>query len=292
METISITRHRFHETRVHGKPLGRHIRHDSRSRQYPVRAEGEPARVESVSWRRVSPVLDQGNLGSCTGNAADGVLGSEPFYDTLANLAGGFDFSEATALKIYSKGTELDGYPGSYPPDDTGSDGLAVAQACKGFGWISGYTHAFSMDDFLTGMTKGPAITGSTWLTGMDSPDPQGLVTFSGTVRGGHEFEADGIDATNEIVWFVNSWGTGWGQQGRFGMRFAEYEKALADGGDATFFVPLSQPAPTPTPTPGDPVDAALIGPMDKWAATVFSRFTRAGKAKVAYETWKQAKGY
>jgi hypothetical protein len=34
-------------------------------------------------WTRRIPVLDQGDLGSCTGNAATGVLGSEPFYGTL-----------------------------------------------------------------------------------------------------------------------------------------------------------------------------------------------------------------
>ena len=48
-------------------PLGRHINHDPESRRY---AYPETDRVlQSVRWPRRTPVLDQGNLGSCTGNA-------------------------------------------------------------------------------------------------------------------------------------------------------------------------------------------------------------------------------
>ena len=35
--------------------------------------------------------------------------------------------------------------------------------------------------------------------------------------------------------------------------------------------------------------DAALIPPMDKWAATVTSTTTTAGKAKQAYLAWRDA---
>jgi hypothetical protein len=40
---------------------------------------------------------------------------------------------------------------------------------------------------------------------------------------------------------------------------------------------------------PPDPVDLALIPVMDKWAATITSRTSTAGKAKQAYLTWRKA---
>lgn len=42
-----------------------------------------------------------------------------------------------------------------------------------------------------------------------------------------------------------------------------------------------------PHKTP-DPVDLALIPALDKWAATVTSRTSTAGKAKAAYLAWRK----
>lgn len=245
--------------------LGRHVEHDSRSRAYRVPAA--TASPVSKRWTRRVPIFDQGNTGSCTGNAAVGVLATDPFYDTVTGqvIAGRLSLDENEARTVYSDAEILDGGTG-LPGEDNGSTGLSVAKVCVNLGLISGYTHAFSIDDVITGLQVAPAITGITWLTGCDTPDQNGLVRWTGRARGGHEVEVDEIDLERERVGFDNSWSSSWGAAGRFYMSLADYTKALADSGDVTFFTPITQPAPTPTPAPADALAtfADVAGP---WAA-------------------------
>jgi hypothetical protein len=231
----------IHETYVEGKRLGRHVYHDSRSLAYQVRPAGT---VVSRTWRRDIPVLDQGNLGSCTGNAAVGVLGSEPFYPTLP----GRTLDEAQAVTLYSAAEKIDGGEG-YPPEDDGSTGLSVAKAAKAAGLISGYLHMTSVAACQTAIASGPFIIGSDWYSGFDNPTPGGLVTISGTVRGGHEYECIGFDASTGLWELVNSWGTSYGVAGHFFYTSATLAALLAAQGDATAFVPITAPAPVPTPS-------------------------------------------
>lgn len=245
--------------------LNRHIRHDDRSKLYPFDTTG--LTVVSAKHTRRVPVFDQGQLGSCTGNGGLGCAGTDPFFATITGEPH-YPWNETGAVSLYSDATRLDSYPGQYPPTDTGSDGLAVAQALKAAGMISGYQHTFTLTDALKALTVTPVICGVTWYDTMSNPDPDGRVYPTGTVAGGHEICADEINAELQQVWFTNSWGTGWGVQGRCYLSFDDFGKLLADNGDVTIFVPLSQPAPTPTPVPvppapvpGDP-DAALAAAM------------------------------
>jgi hypothetical protein len=234
---------------VPGKRLGRHVKHDPRSLQYAFKATGDT--LVSKRWSTDSDlVLDQGDLGSCTGNATTGALicsHGNPIHDSLSD-AQRSGLNESLAVKIYEQATATDGFPGQYPPTDTGSDGLDAAKAAKTFGYISGYTHALSLDDVLGALQHGPAIIGANWKTGFDNPSRDGQVQYTGTVRGGHEFCLDEIDVENQRVWFRNSWSASWGVNGRAWMSFDTLAAVLADQGDVTVFVPLSLPAPTPTP--------------------------------------------
>ncbi len=216
---------------VPGKRLGRHVFHDERSRNYPA-AVDEAAPLRKVLWsRRVAP-FDQGELGSCTGNAITGVLDTAPFRVTFPK-----PFYEPMAVSIYEAATLIDSAPGSYPPDDTGSDGLSVCKVAKARGLISSYTHAFSLAQALAALQVGPVITGIDWYEGFDSPDEFGLVKISGQVRGGHEIEVIGYDPSYEYVTCVNSWGKSWGVSGRFHFTSATWGELLANQGDVT--VPL-----------------------------------------------------
>jgi hypothetical protein len=187
------------------------------------------ARIASVRHKRLVPVFDQGNLGSCTGNAAAGAVSTEPFTNQL---------TEKDAVAIYGEATHLDKYRGVYPPTDTGSSGLAVAKALKKRNLISGYSWGFGLDAVLRALVLAPCITGIAWLDGCDDPDSRGLVHYRGELRGGHEIMLDEIDVPNKLVWFTNSWGSGWGVDGRFCMTWDDYKRALADHGDATFLHP------------------------------------------------------
>lgn len=182
--------------------------------------------LKTTMHQRNVPIFDQGDLGSCTGNAAVGCISTTPY------TAHG---DEAMAVAVYSEATHLDNIGGVYPPTDTGSSGLAVMKALKKRGLIKSYTHTFSLSSTLKALVLRPGITGITWLSGCDNPDSTGLVHYSGYVRGGHEIELIGLDAEKQLVWFANSWGASWGKAGMFCMSFSDYAKALADHGDATF---------------------------------------------------------
>ncbi|MCU1617349.1 MAG: hypothetical protein JWO98_4889, partial [Frankiales bacterium] len=218
----------------------------------------------TARWDRRTPVLDQGNLGSCTGNATVGVLGSEPFYDTLAPSVRD-QLDEAKAVRVYSLATELDGFDGTYPPDDTGSSGLAAAKAAKQLGLISGYQHITSLAAAHAAIVAGPFITGVNWYEGFDNPDARGVVKISGSVRGGHEFEVIGYDAATGMWEAVNSWGPSYGVGGHFYFSDATFTRLLSEQGDATTFVPITQPAPQPTPTP-TPGPVVIPADMIEWA--------------------------
>jgi len=254
-EIPRVTVQRIPEQIVPGKRLGRHVHHDPRSLSYLVPETSTPT---TAMWTRRVPVFDQGDTGSCTGNAAAGVLGTDPFY---ATLPAGLVDDEGEAVKLYSAATALDDYPGTYPPDDTGSDGLSVAKAAQKAGLISGYQHITSVAAAQTAIVSGPFIVGVNWYTSMDNPDANGLVKVSGSIRGGHEFECHGYDAAADLWWFTNSWGTSYGKDGTFCMSSPSFARLLSEQGDATVFLPVAAPfppvpqppAPTPVPTPTPP---------------------------------------
>lgn len=248
---------------VPGKPLGRVKRHDPRSVAYLV---PRAASATSAKWARQVPVFDQGDVGSCTGNAAAGVAGTDPFYATLPV---GVVVDEALALRLYSAAETIDG-DGPYPPNDNGSSGLSVAQAAKADGLFSGYLHITSVAAALTAILSGPFIVGSDWFEGMDEPTVDGYVNATGAVRGGHEYECFAFGADADRWWFWNSWGPSFGVGGTFCYSSATFAKLLSADGDATTFVPITQPAPTPTPAPNSRVvtfTPAEYSTLTAWAA-------------------------
>jgi hypothetical protein len=265
-------RYRFPETshvggHGHEGRLGRHVNHDPRSRAFAHVASGRT--LVTVRHERKIPVLDQGDIGSCTGNAAVGALGTVPDWDGLHPTVQ-VELNEKYAVSVYSAATKLDDYPGTYPPEDTGSDGLSVAKVLLNWGLISEYRHAFSLADALDALQDGPVITGVSWHTGMDNPSPSGLVSIEGAIRGGHEFVADYYDAATKQVGFTNSWGTGYGVQGRFFMSAVDWGRLLADDGDATILIPAKVPTPVPTPTPVPPQPESWWTKFLRWLSSLF----------------------
>ncbi|ROO82566.1 hypothetical protein EDD29_0046 [Actinocorallia herbida] len=239
--------------------LGRRVDHDVRSRRYPARA-ADPSTLTSVRHARFVPVLDQGTLGSCTGNAAIGAIGSGHLFlalpDSARELLGRTaDEVETTAVSVYATATTMDDWEGEYPPTDTGSSGLAVAKVLKSVGWISGYRHAFSLAAALTALAEAPVITGLPWYSSMFEPDLDGrLRVHRGTgPDGGHEVVLDELDVANRRVWLTNSWGPNWGVGGRAWLSWDDFGQLLAEQGDVTVLLAATEPPPVPTPLPGIP---------------------------------------
>jgi hypothetical protein len=218
------------EIQVPGMRLGRNVDHDERSKGFPALT----AALSTARHERRCPPFDQGHLGSCTGNAMAGALMTDPLY--IQNR----DLGEKDAVELYSEATRIDRFPGVYPPDDTGSSGLAVAKAARAGGYISSYRHAFGLQHALGALVVGPVITGVTWYSSFDQPLATGevLIADGAYVRGGHEFEVNGIDVENRRVWCVQSWGPTWGGlgDGTFWMSWDTWDRLLQDKGDVVQF--------------------------------------------------------
>lgn len=231
---------KYQEDTHDGMRLGRHLWLDARSLPFMVESSAQVmgGPLVTTHWDRVIPVLDQSDLGSCTGNAGTGALGTQPFWDTTGRKA----LTESTdtttcekfAVNLYSDATKVDPWPGTWLPTDTGSSGLAVCQVLKTRGTISGYNWARSAHGFLQLLQWGPVLQGMPWHRAFFQPDKAGFVDSdhnwpSSGLAGGHEVEAVGVDLDtrdllNSVVTYVNSWGTGWGDTGRFRMRLRTYE--------------------------------------------------------------------
>lgn len=225
---IAITEHV-----VPGKRLGRHIEHDPESKFH--KAPRHLAPLKTKHWKRHCPAYDQGDLGACTGNALAGALMTDGLYRQ------GFNFTEAEAVEFYKLATKIDDIPGSYPPDDTGSSGLAVAKIAKAAGYIKGYKHAFSVYHTLECLQSGPVIIGTNWYSSFDDTigtKAEIVISPDAEVRGGHEYELLGIDVTDRLVFGINSWGDSYGFNGFFCMSWDTLNRLLHEQGDVTVLVP------------------------------------------------------
>lgn len=263
---MTITR--IEEVVVPGKRLGRHV--DARLRQLARPYEGPAATISSVTWERYIPILDQGNVGSCTGNAMTGALGTGPLYRALP--AGHPVLDENEALKLYSEAETIDG-DGPYPPNDNGSTGPSVATAAGDDGLIAGFSHYADLNSTLLALQDGPVILGVNWYSSFDTPMPDGTVSISADayVRGGHEVLARSVDAAAQVIGLDNSWGTSYGVNGSFRMSYATLERLLSEQGDTTAPQPLKAPVPNPPqPVPPKPKKPSWWDEFIQWIESFF----------------------
>ncbi|MEK6443614.1 hypothetical protein [Pseudonocardia sp. T1-2H] len=211
--------------------LGRHQVHDPASRAFSLTSTALP--VQPVMHTRHVPIFDQGQVGSCTGNAGIGMLVTGPNWR-------GKVYTEADAVELYHEETLIDDreIPGHYPPDDTGSAGIYSAKALKARGLISGYRHGFTVTAALAELALRPITVGIPWLNSMFEPAKDGVVPVlhrSG-VAGGHQICFDGIDPGVRRVRFANSWGAGWGKDGWGFLSYTDFAWLLSQGGDVTAY--------------------------------------------------------
>jgi hypothetical protein len=246
--------------------LGRHVRHDSRSArpQYAIGVLPRAA-IKSVEWPRHIPILNQGQVGSCVPNNIPEFLGTDaagytgvtgvtvPKTDTQGEFLGGsvWTLDEIFAQQAYRLLTRIDSYPGQWEPDDTGSDGLTLAQAMVMLGFSDVYQHAFSYDAAVSGLQSAPVTLGLEWENSMFTTRPDGkiIIDYSSGVAGGHQIFARKFDADNDRVWIDNSWGAdGFGLDGRGWFQGNELAEHLKRNGDVTQPHLIYGAAPKPKP--------------------------------------------
>jgi C1A family cysteine protease len=216
---------------------------DTRDYIYQSTAVGTPSTVDLRAFS--TPVEDQGNLGSCTGNAIaeaiemlDRKNGKNLelsrlfiyYYERL--LEGTVNYDSGAYIRdgikaCYKYGAPLESlWPYNVSKFRTPPSSAAVQDAARRK--ITLYERAMDFNACINALANGyPVVIGFTvyssftsgnwWYTTANMPYPN---TRSESVLGGHAVLLVGYDNSTQRFIVKNSWGTNWGDNGYFFMPY------------------------------------------------------------------------
>jgi len=196
--------------------------YDEKDKQYLMFAN-KPKITDSIkhSWR-IGQILNQGTSSQCVGYSWSQFLQTQPWtYEPSPQLA---------PAEIYRLAQQADEWPGQ-EPDHYGSSVRAGAKILKELGLISSYVWGYSVEDVATFISQnGPVVAGTKWFSGMSNPDQNGFSRPISSYEGGHAWIIYGVDCQWETFFCANSWGPGFGKNGRFLVKFKDMEKLINEG--------------------------------------------------------------
>jgi len=207
--------------------LKRHVVHDPRSKGFVV----PESNINRATWRdRKIRVYDpRPNPNQTVGNCT--AVAKAIQFNAVGNRRRGVILGMPYAMSLYSLETQIDPFPGSYPPDDTGSNGLASCKAAQQKGDGGAYYWITSgADGVVQAVMDGDVVSvGTEWDNDMFTPDSEGRVHPGGGVAGGHQWTCRGY-------WKDRDWILGrcwWGEFRDFWIARADLDNLLRNDGDA-----------------------------------------------------------
>lgn len=225
--------------------LGRHREFDTR--HFASSFTLSTPQYKTTVWPFEAPILNQGKIGSCTGDTMADILNTV-FFTAVRKLKNNNQYyDQSDAYTFYSQATYISGVGGGqhWPPNDVGATGPAVAQAAENDGDITGYQHCFTWQQFQAAIETQPVMLGTIWTDNMFNPDGNGVCSVGPlndkTIAGGHEYMARAIFYDQSLILCTNHWTDTWNPQqigqkrpGEFYLTFADAQVLLNNGGDVT----------------------------------------------------------
>jgi hypothetical protein len=207
--------------------LGRNKVHDERSRAFAMPAKA----IDRSLWRDKAVRLYEPwpnpnqRVGCCTGVAKCSQ------FNAVGNRVTCHVLDMVDAENIYHENTKIDPWDGVWPPDDTGSSGLASAKTAQALGIGGEYRWVFGgADEVVQNVMEGRVISvGTWWYEAMFHRQPSGLVRVMGDRAGGHQYVIRGYDESRDLV-LGRCW---WGEFRDFWLMRSDLDMLLRDGGDA-----------------------------------------------------------
>lgn len=184
-----------------------------------------PPPTQDKVWDITDFQLDQGETGHCVGFGWAGWSDAEPIENTYVDSDGHAIYYECKVIEGDPQGED-----GAYPRDG--------AKAMKARTRLTTYAAANTMADVLSWLRqKGPLVVGTDWTYDMFDPDANGYVKPTGLNAGGHCYLLYGVQG--DTLLFKNSWGSGFGLNGSFKMKIADWTVLFQAYGEAWASVEL-----------------------------------------------------
>lgn len=212
------------------KGLGRLPSPDDRDKRFPLRAEIPKNLTGYKYWWDSGAWLDQGQTGTCVGHGWAHWVEDSPLtpYGTI------------DPFQIYRDACLLDVWTDNDDQDlSWGTSVRAGAKALVQRGLVGKYLWAFDLQTVIDAvLAEGPVVVGTNWYGSMFNPV---MVNGRKTIRidpgsdiaGGHCYVLNGVSTTARVFRMKNSWGRGWGANGRASIGFDDVERLIAEDGEA-----------------------------------------------------------
>lgn len=207
---------------------------DVRDFQYPMRAVLRPMPLPATRYYQAGPGLpmDQGDTGTCVAHAWRGFLMAAPMmtknvpavWDMYRGFVGIDEFPEND-----SEATEMDNQK-----LQSGTSVRAGVQWLRSRGHVKSFVWTRSADEGATWIlgNKGTLVAGFNWYWDMSTPDKKGFVHIGGGIAGGHSFLIIGYNRLLKAFRCMQSWGTNWGQGGRFWLLHNDLQRLVQEDGE------------------------------------------------------------
>jgi hypothetical protein len=239
---------------------------DARSDAYRMRLlwNGATPDINTKVWD-LNTWLDQGREGACVGFGFSHEAAAAPEKVTgITNETARQWYFDAQRDDYWAGGA----YPGASPVYE-GTSTLAGAKVGVRYGHYTSYLWAKTEDEIARTVSNfGPVAIGVNWYEGMMDPDARGILWPAGDMVGGHCTLIIGIIMPNQPLpsdWdyltpeeigtglyvIHNSWGLGWGLNGRALIARENIDRLLHEDGDACV---LTRTHIDPEPVKPEPV--------------------------------------